>query len=111
MGIPSVSGIYTTSVTLTLTNTSNANRKYDLAASYREEADQASGAVSIKIAPNSVIVPKGKTQKIKVQVEHRRVEARGLAVQLGRLDRRQRVAAERPRVRRLDHGDLRQPRA
>ena len=53
---------------MTLTNTSDANRKYDLAASYREEADQASGAVAIKIAPNSVIVPKGKTQKIKVQV-------------------------------------------
>ncbi|SFR93660.1 PA domain-containing protein [Microbacterium sp. cf046] len=68
LGIPSVTKTYSTDVELTLSNTSDANRKYSLTASYREEADQASGAVSIKIAPNTVVVPKGKTQKIKVQV-------------------------------------------
>ncbi len=68
MGIPSVTGILTTEVTLTLTNTSNANRKYSFAASYRDPADQARGAVVVKATPVNATVPKGKTQKVKVQV-------------------------------------------
>lgn len=69
LGIPSVTtSKYTTDVELTLTNTSGANRQYSLAATYREEADEASGAVTIKLSPDSTTVPAGKTQKVRVQV-------------------------------------------
>ncbi len=68
LGIPSVTKSYKTDVELTLSNTSNENLKYAFDVSFREEADEASGAVAIKIAPKSVIVAAGKTQKIKVQV-------------------------------------------
>lgn len=68
LGIPSVTRVLKTDVELTLTNTSDANRTYTLAVSYRDPADEASGAVTIRTAPQSVIVPKGKTQKIKVLV-------------------------------------------
>ena len=69
LGIPSVTtSNYKADVELTLTNTSDAKQKYALDAIYREEADQASGAVSIAFAPNSIVLPAGKTQKIKVQV-------------------------------------------
>lgn len=68
LGIPSVTKQYRQDLVLTLTNTSGANARYALEASFREEADKASGAVAIKIAPKSVLVPAGKTQKINVQV-------------------------------------------
>lgn len=70
LGIPSITtkSNYSTDVELTLTNTSDTKLKYDLAASFREEADQASGAVALKFAPNSVNLGAGKSQKIKVKV-------------------------------------------
>ena len=69
LGIPSVTTTNLKSdVEVTLTNTSADKKKYSLAAVFRDEADRASGAVSISFAPNSVIVPAGQTQKIKVQV-------------------------------------------
>ena len=68
LGIPSVTKVYKTDVELTLTNTSDQNRRYALAVSYRDEADRAGGAVTIRTAPENVMVPKGKTQKIKVMV-------------------------------------------
>ena len=70
LGIPSVTTTNTTTdVELTLTNTSDAKKKYSLAATFREEADRASGAVSITFAPNSIVLPAGQTQKIKVKVK------------------------------------------
>jgi minor extracellular serine protease Vpr len=68
LGIPAVTSTYTAELELSLTNTSNASRKYSLAASYRDPADQASGAVVVKATPVNVTVPKGKTQKVKLQV-------------------------------------------
>jgi minor extracellular serine protease Vpr len=69
LGIPSVTTTkHKADVELTLTNTSDAKQKYALTATFREEADQARGAVSISFAPNSVVLPAGQTQKIKVQV-------------------------------------------
>lgn len=70
LGIPSITtkSNYRSEVELTLTNTTDAKQKYALAASFREEADQASGAVSVSFAPNSVNLGPGKSQKIKVKI-------------------------------------------
>jgi subtilisin family serine protease len=68
LGMPSITKTYRAQVELTLTNTSDTNRRYDLAVSFREAADEASGAVGLRIAPSSVLVPAGKTQKLNVLV-------------------------------------------
>jgi subtilisin family serine protease len=68
LGIPSVTDSWKQQVELTITNTSGSNKKYNLAASFRDSADAATGAVSVKVTPKSITVPKGKTQKVKVMV-------------------------------------------
>ena len=68
LGIPSVTKKYKTEVELTLTNTSKENRKYRLEATFRDPADQASGAVSIKVKSGNVNVSRGKTEKVTVEI-------------------------------------------
>jgi hypothetical protein len=68
LGIPSVTDSWKQQVELTITNTSGSNKKYNLAASFRDSADAATGAVSVNVTPKSITVPKGKTQKVKVMV-------------------------------------------
>src|SRR5690606_33957063 len=41
---------------------------YDLAATFRDEADRALGAASWKLSPSSVQVPAGKTKKVTVDL-------------------------------------------
>jgi hypothetical protein len=68
LGIPSVTGTYTTEAVLTLTNTSAANRKYTFGVTYRDAADKSAGAVVAKATPTTATVPRGKTQKVKLKV-------------------------------------------
>ncbi len=68
LGIPSVTKKYKTDVEVTLMNTSSENRRYRLEATFRDPADQATGAVSITVKSGNVNVPRGKTQKIKVEI-------------------------------------------
>src|SRR5690606_21307634 len=69
LGIPSVT---TTNerfeIELSITNTTKSNKKYDLAATFRDEADRALGAASWKLSPSSVQVPAGKTKKVTVDL-------------------------------------------
>lgn len=69
LGIPSVT---TTNerfqVELTIANTTSQNKRYALAAGFRDAADQQSGALTWRLNPSSVNVPAGKTQKVKVDV-------------------------------------------
>lgn len=69
LGIPSVT---TTNerfqVELTIANTTSQNKRYSLAASFRDAADEQSGAVTWRLNPSSVNVPAGKTKKVKVDV-------------------------------------------
>ncbi|QKJ21027.1 S8 family serine peptidase [Microbacterium hominis] len=68
-GIPSVTGLYETTLEATLTNTTGKNQKYSFATTFRDAADQASGAVSVTVTPKSATVPKGKTQKVTVHLK------------------------------------------
>src|SRR5690606_15323229 len=61
LGIPSVTRSHKTTVDVTLTNTSRANKTYTFDTVYRDPADEASGAVKIKVTPGSTTVPKGKS--------------------------------------------------
>ncbi|GAA3635773.1 S8 family serine peptidase [Microbacterium awajiense] len=68
-GIPSVTGVYETTIEASITNTSNKNEKYSFDVSFRDPADEASGAVSVRVTPSGGVVPKGKTQKLKVHLK------------------------------------------
>ncbi|HWM16180.1 MAG TPA: S8 family serine peptidase [Microbacterium sp.] len=68
LGIPSVTKSFKTDVELTLTNSSDSKRKYTFGVSYRDAADEASGAVTLKVSPGHVNVRPGKTEKVKIKV-------------------------------------------
>ncbi len=68
LGIPSVTNTHREQVDLTITNTSGQNKRYNLAAEFRDPADADKGAVAMKITPGTVNVPAGKTQTFKVHV-------------------------------------------
>ena len=68
LGIPSVTKTYKADVELTLTNSSDSKRKYSFGVSYRDAADEASGAVTLKVSPAHVNVQAGKTEKVRVKI-------------------------------------------
>lgn len=69
LGIPSVT---TTNerfqVELSIANSTTKNKRYDLAATFREDADRALGAAAWRLNPSSVQVPAGKTKKVTVEL-------------------------------------------
>ena len=68
LGIPSVTSTYRDQVELTLTNTSDERKSYNLAASFRDTADAQSGAVQLKFSPSKVVLQPGKSRTVKVLV-------------------------------------------
>lgn len=68
LGIPSVTRSERFTVDLTLTNTSNERKRYDMAAAFRDETDAASRAVDLQISPRNVTVAAGQSKKVSVRV-------------------------------------------
>jgi hypothetical protein len=68
LGIPSVTKTYRDQVELTLTNTSDERKTYNLAAGFRDTADAQAGAVQLKFAPSKVVLQPGKSRTVKVLV-------------------------------------------
>ena len=68
LGIPSVTGTYREQVELTLTNSSDERKTYNLAAGFRDTADAQAGAVELKFAPDRVVLQPGKSRAVKMLV-------------------------------------------